>query len=389
MFGEYLDHNAAAPLRPEVLGALMLAMEQQQANPGSAHGAGRFWRRRIDAARREVAGLVGAQPHEIVLTGSGTEACFLALHGVIEAARTRSVEPPLVLATPIEHAAIREPLCAMAARGTIRLLLCPVGASGRVDADWFADHLTQIPVLVVCQWANNETGVIQPVLEVADLCRAHETRLLVDAVQWAGRGPIDLTAQPIDLLVLSSPKLGGPTGAGALFIREGLALEPYLVAGKQEGGLRGGTENSLGWIGFGAAAAAARETWAAEVAHEAPLTARLVEQVLARVPGARLAGDGSTRIANTAQFLVPHDDEEMLILALDRLGYAVSAGSACAAGAHERSHVLRAMGLLEPGFASVRVSIGSGTTARAIDDFVTALCTGIQAARPDEAEVAR
>ena len=384
MFGEYLDHNAAAPLRPEVLRALTLAMEHQQANPGSAHGAGRFWRRRIDAARREVAGLVGADPHEIVLTGSGTEASFLALHGVIEAARPRSVEPPLVLATPIEHAAIREPLCAMAARGTIRLLLCPVGASGRVDADWFADHLTQIPALVVCQWANNETGVIQPVLDVADLCRAHGTRLLVDAVQWAGRGPIDLAAQPIDLLVLSSPKLGGPTGAGALFIREGLALEPSLSAGGQEGGLRGGTENILGWIGFGAAAAATRETWAAEVAHEAPLTARLVEQVLARVPGA-----GSPRIANTAQFLVPHDDEEMLILALDRLGYAVSAGSACAAGAHERSHVLRAMGLLEPGFASVRVSIGSGTTALAIDDFVAALSACIQAARPDEAEVAR
>lgn len=383
----YLDHNAAAPLRPEALRAMTAALSEWQANPSSAHAVGRAWRRRIDAARREVAALVGAHPHEIVLTGSGTEACFLAIRGVIEAAQVRPGNPPLVLATPIEHAAVREPLAMMAMRGMIRVLLSPVDAGGRVDADWFADRMAENPALVICQWANNETGVIQPVIEIAELCRAHGLPLLVDAVQWAGRGAIDLAAQPIDLLVLSSPKLGGPTGAGALFVREGVVLEPCLAAGGQEGGLRGGTENSLGWIGFGAAARAAREAWAAEVAHEVPLTARLVDQILARVPGARLAGAGSPRIANTAQFLVPHDDEEMLILALDRLGYAVSAGSACAAGAHARSHVLEAMGILEPGMASVRVSIGPGTTADEIDDFAAALRACVTAAMPDEAEV--
>jgi len=385
----YLDHNAAAPLRSEAHRAVTEALSERQANPSSAHAAGRAWRLRIDAARRQVAALVGAHPHEIVLTGSGTEACFLAIRGVIEAAPACTGAPPLVLATSIEHAAVREPLALMALRGMIRVILSPVDAGGRVDAGWFADRMAENPALVICQWANNETGVIQPVIEIAELCRAHGAPFLVDAVQWAGRGAIDLATQPIDLLVLSSPKLGGPTGAGALFVREELALEPFLAAGGQEGGLRGGTENSLGWIGFGAAAQAARESWAAEVAHETPLTARLVERIVARVPGARLAGAGSPRIANTAQFLVPHDDEEMLILALDRLGYAVSAGSACAAGAHARSHVLEAMGVLEPGMASVRVSIGPETSAAEIDDFVAALRACVTAAKPDESEVVR
>lgn len=387
MSATYLDHNAAAPLRPEAFQAVTAALASFQANPSSAHSKGRGWRRQIDAARRHVAMLIGARPHEIVLTGSGTEACFLAIHGVIEAAHLRSEEPPLVLATPIEHAAIREPLALLAMRGRIRILLSPVGPSGRVAADWFAEQMINQPALVVCQWANNETGVVQPVLEIGELCRAQGTPFLVDAVQWAGRGAIDMATQPIDLLVLSSPKLGGPSGAGGLFVQESLAIEPCQAAGGQEGGLRGGTENSLGWIGFGAAALATHEKWAAEVATEVPLMARLVEQVLARVPGVRLAGAESERIANTAQFLVPHDDEEMLILALDRLGYAVSAGSACAAGAQDRSHVLEAMGVLEMGTASVRVSIGPETSAAELDDFVSALRACVTAAIPDEAEV--
>jgi cysteine desulfurase len=180
-------------------------------------------------------------------------------------------------------------------------------------------------------------------------------------------------------MALSSAKIGGPAGVGALYVREGVELGP-VSPGHQEWGLRGGTENLIGIVGFGAAARAAALTGEAEMTRLAPLTSELELGVEARIPGARVVGgEGVPRLANTAQFLVPHDDEEMLILALDRAGYAVSAGAACAAGAHERSHVLTAMGLLGPGLASVRVSLTYDTTREEIRDFIEAFASVMEA----------
>jgi cysteine desulfurase len=372
----YLDHNAAQPLRPEAARAMREALEAAPANPSSAHAAGRAARRRIDAARRLVAALVGGRAEDVVFTGSGSEAAWIGIHGLVGRGGV-----PLVLSTPIEHAAVREPLEALARAGAIRLELAPMAACGRVDDAWFAARLADMPALVCCQWANNETGVIQPVEAIGAACRGAGVPFLVDAVAAAGR--LLLTGAPAfaDLVVLASAKLGGPSGVGALWIRPGLSLAAPLGAGGQESGIRGGTENVIGIVGFGAAAeVAAAEANATDVASMAAVLERGVARVLERVPGARLAGGASPRLANTAQFIVPHDDEAMLILALDRFGYAVSAGSACAAGAHRRSHVLEAMGLLEPGLASVRVSIGRETTARDLFDFAEALRACVRAA---------
>jgi cysteine desulfurase len=340
----------------------------------------------VDSARRQVAALIGSRPHEVVFTASGTEACNLAVCGSASALQDRGRR---VAALSIEHAAVREPLEALAVDGwTVDWI--PVGPSGRVDVDDVRHALRSDTVLVVCMWANNETGIVQPIAEVAALCAEHAIRAFVDATQAVGRVLVDLGQLPIDLLALSSHKIGGPLGAGALFVREGTRLKPIVVGGGQEMGLWGGTENVPAIAGFGAAAQATRSFWSSETRQTRVLLETLIEKVRERVPGCRVAGDGSERLCNTAQFLVPHDDEEMLILSLDRMGYAVSAGSACSAGAHRRSHVLKAMGLLEPGLASVRVSLGPENTLEEIDGFVSALasCVG-QAAHDRERMGAR
>lgn len=366
----YLDHNAAAPLRPEARRAIHEAVDRAAANPSSAHAAGRGWRAHIDRARRAVARLIGSRPHEICFTGSGSESCALALLGAVRAGRSRGRH---VVASTIEHSAVREPLLRLADRGEIDLEWLPVGLSGRVRPEALLGAVRPDTALAVLMWANNETGVVQPVEEVATELRERGVAFFVDAVAWAGRGSIDLKRTPIDLLAISAHKIGGPSGTGALYVREGMPLDPPAAGGGQEMGLRGGTENLIGIAGFEAAALATVDQWVTEADVVRRLRDRLVAGVRARLPEVRLAGEESPRLCNTAQLLVPAGDEEMLILALDRRGYAVSAGSACAAGAHRRSHVLQAMGLLAPGLASIRVSLGAGNNEAEVDGFVEAL----------------
>lgn len=366
----YLDHNAAAPLRPDARRAMHEAVDRAAANPSSAHADGRAWRSRVDRARRAVARLTGCRPHEVCFTGSGSEACALALLGAVRAGLSRGRH---VVASPIEHSAVREPLLRLAERGEADITWLPVGVSGRISPGDMIAALRPDTILATLQWANNETGVIQPVEELGPELRERGVPFFVDAVAWAGRGAIDLHRVPIDLLAISAHKIGGPAGVGALCVREGTPLEPVLGGGGQETGLRGGTENLVGIAGFEAAAMVTVDRWSMEVEVMRHLRDRLVTTVLARLPDARLAGEASRRLGNTAQFLVPFDDEEMLILQLDRRGYSVSAGSACAAGAHRRSHVLEAMGLLAPGRASVRVSLGADSSEAEVDGFAEAL----------------
>jgi cysteine desulfurase len=386
----YLDHNATSPLRPEARAAWTAWLSQPAANPSSLHAPGRAARARIDRARREVAALVGARPHEVVFTGSGTEACHLAITGCA---------PRIVVTTAIEHAAVRVTVAGFERDGAL-VLTVPVGASGRVDAAAFlaaVDEALELArsgasgvavtcgasatlVLAICMWANNETGVLQPIAEIAAGCAEREVTLFVDACQAVGRVPVNLAADlPGALVALSAHKIGGPAGVGALVVPEGMRLSPIVAGGGQEGGLRGGTENSPGIVAFGAAAFATGAKWAAEAAHMARITETLRAAVGTRIPQARIAGLGPW-LPNTTQFLVPHDDEEMLILSLDRAGYAVSAGSACASGAHERSRVLRAMGVLEKGWASIRVSIGPDTTKDDVLGFAEALAAVVATA---------
>jgi cysteine desulfurase len=376
----YLDHNATAPLRPEARLAMEEELRRPAGNPSSVHREGARLRAVIGDARRNVAALLGARPHEITFTSSGTEACNLALSGTARAvpvpapgeSPTAGPRPGRIAALAIEHPAVLEPLEALASDGW-SVDLIPVGASGRVQIQDVAAAIQPDTVLLACMWANNETGAVQPVHDVARLCAERGVRLFVDATQAAGRIPIDVATLPADLLAISSHKIGGPAGAGALFVREGTRLLPHVTGGGQEAGLRGGTEDSLALAGFGAAARAVRGSLGDERDAVASLREHLVGHVASEVPGARLLADGGDHLPNTAQFLVPHDDEEILILALDRAGFAVSAGSACAAGAHKASHVLAAMGVRPPGYAAVRVSLGADNTVAEIEEFARAL----------------
>lgn len=365
----YLDHNATAPLRPAAHDLLRRLLDEPAANAGSAHARGRQARARLDEARARVAALVGAAPGQVTFTGSGTEALNLGLLGLAERAPAAQRH---VVTTTIEHAAVLAPLAALANAGwTVEAV--PVGATGRVDATEVIGRLRPDTACVAVMAANNETGIRQPLEEIGAACRARGIPFLVDGSQWVGRLPLDMARAPVDLLAFSAHKLGGPQGAGALVTRRGLDLAPRVHGGGQEGGRRGGTENVAALAAFGAAAEAARREMAEEAARLDALRRRLNAGLLEAVPGAHLVGDPAWALPNTTMVSVPHDDEEMLILALDRRGFAVSAGAACTAGAHERSHVVRAMGLESPGRAVVRVSLGAGNTAAEVDAFVAAL----------------
>lgn len=373
----YLDHNATAPLRPEALAAMREALARPAANPGSAHRPGREARRIVDAARRDVAALVGAAADEVVFTASGTEACQLAVSGTLGAADTNRRR---LLVPTIEHSAVLEGVASWSAAGwTVERI--PVGPSGRIDAGDYSWRLAPDVALAVCMAANNETGVCQPIAEIGAACRAAGVPVFVDATQAAGRLPLDWSALPIDLLALSAHKLGGPQGVGALIVRRGFELLPTIPGGGQEGGRRGGTENVIGLAGFGAAARAARAALESEGARTLEVRRRLDAAVAERVPGALRVGDPRHALPNTSLFLVPHDDEELLILDLDRRGFAVSAGAACSAGAHVRSHVLGAMGMSASGRAAVRVSLGPESGPAEVDAFVAALAEAVAAAQ--------
>jgi cysteine desulfurase len=381
----YLDHNATAPLRPEAHDLLRRLLDEPAANPGSAHARGRQARARVELARGQVARLLGVPPAWVTFTASGTEACNLALLG---AAGLMPAGRRHILTTTIEHAAVLAPLARLAASGWMGEAV-PVGASGRLDAAELLGRLRPDTALVAVMAANNETGIRQPVDVIGRACRERGVLFCVDGTQVAGRLPQNLMDAPCDLFALSAHKLGGPQGAGALIVRPGTALAPQLLGGGQEAGLRGGTENVAALAAFGAAAEAAGAGLEAESARLDALRRRLNSGVLARVPGATLVGDAAHALPNTSMFSVPHEDEEILILALDRRGFAVSAGAACTAGAHERSHVVRAMGLESSGRAVVRVSLGAGNTVGDVDGFVAALAACVAPVPVDPAEVVR
>jgi cysteine desulfurase len=316
----------------------------------------------VDAARGEVAALIGAAPAEVVFTGSGTEADNLALRGVAAAARAPRRK---VLYSAVEHHAIVHTARALAEEGvpveTIR-----VTPDGLLDLADLRQKVDETTALVAVMLANNETGLLQPLGEVVRVCHERGALVHCDAVQAAGKVPVDVRTLGVDLLALSAHKIYGPQGVGALYVRRGTRMKPLLRGGAQERNRRAGTENVAGIVGLGRAAALA----AAELAAEAPRVSALRDRLEARlldIPGARRNGEGP-RVPNTANVSFERVEAESLLLALDLQGLAVSTGAACAAGAMEPSHVLRAMGLSpERVQGSVRFSLGRTTTAEQVD----------------------
>lgn len=368
----YLDHNATTPLDPSVLATLVRMLEEVPANASSVHRAGQRARSVVDEAREQVASSIGGSARDVVFTSGGTEADNLALRG-LWTARQRGRDKIIVSA--VEHPAVLETAQALAREGA-QVLFLPVDSNGALQWEALQAALDDQTAFVSIMWANNETGVINPIERIGLLCRQHGVTLHVDAVQAFGRIPIDVSVLPIDLLSLSAHKVHGPKGAGALWARSGVKLAPVATGGHQENGRRGGTENVAALAGFGVAATLAAERLESDVSHLWALRQRL-ESALSDLPQTRILGQNEPRLANTISAAFADVPGEALLMGLDIAGICVSSGSACTSGSLEPSHVLKAMGLDDTwAQGAVRFSLGRGNTEDEIDATINAL-TGL------------
>jgi cysteine desulfurase len=372
----YLDWNATAPLRPEARAAFVAALDEL-GNPSSVHREGRAARRLVELARQQVAALVGAAPGDVVFTSGATEANMLALTPTFEPSAPHPGRCGRLLVSKIEHPSVRS-----GGRFPSNMVEeIGVTDDGITDLSLLAARLATLaetPPLVSVMAANNETGVIQPIAEVAAMVHQAGGLLHVDAVQVAGRIQADINEMGADLLSISAHKLGGPMGVGALVRRAGAPaiVEPHIKGGGQERGARAGTENVAGIAGFGAAAAAARETMVEDGRRMRMLRDRLEAGL--RSDSVVIFGEGAERLPNTSLFAAPGLKAEIALIKLDLAGFAVSSGSACSSGKVAASHVLAAMGVApELASGAIRMSIGPTTTENEIDSFLEAWRTVI------------
>lgn len=375
----YLDNNATTPVHPAVLEAMLPYFGAEFGNPSSAHRFGQLARQAIEGARESVAALIGARSSEIVFTSGGTEADNAAVFGVMggvmggvvgQALRSQSKSagsPPHLITSAIEHDAVLNACRALEKRG-ISVTYIPVGAEGIVSPDAIRGALRPETALISIMRANNEIGTLQPVAEIGEIAAEAGIPFHTDAVQSAGKVSVDVNRLRVDLLSISAHKFYGPKGAGALFIRKGMQIDPLLHGGGNERGRRPGTENVAAIAGLGKAAELARADLAETSAYLRELRDRLEQGLLARIPGTRVNGDPARRVPNTSNLLLPGVESESLVIALDLAGVACSAGAACSSGAADPSHVLSAIGLMPAeARASVRLSVGRTNTAEEID----------------------
>jgi len=386
----YLDHNATTPVDPEVLDGMLPYFSGEYGNASSIHTFGQKARAAVETAREQVAALIGARPQEIVFTSGGTEADNHAIFGIAEASvsdssRSRGIGRdatpaardlpainapiPHIITTAIEHEAVLNTCQALEKRG-ISVTYLAVDRDGQIDLQALRNSLREHPetVLITVMHANNELGVVQPLEEIGQIAADADVYFHTDAVQSAGKIPIDVNAFKLDLLSLSGHKLYAPKGIGALYIRGGTRLRQLLYGGHHQRGFRPGTENVAGIVGMGKAAQIAKASLAEDAKRVAALRATLEHTLLQRVPDSRVNGAGAQRTPNTTNIAFPGIEGEALVIALDLKGLACSTGAACSSGAVEPSHVLTAIGLpAEDARASLRFSLGRHTTAADID----------------------
>ena len=362
----YLDYAATTPVRTEVGEAMLPFFGGTFGNPSSAHRFGRAARAGLEQARRQVARAVDAEPAQVCFTSGGTEADNLAVVGTALAARARGAALRVAVSA-IEHKAV------LGAAHMVRHLggaeeVLPVGASGVVDLAAVDDALARRPAVLSVMWVNNETGVIQPVADIGRRCREAGVLFHTDGVQALGNLPIRFSELPCDLLTLSAHKIGGPKGTGALIVRDRGAIEPLIQGGSQQGGLRPGTENIAGAVGFGRAAELAAVEQPEHACRLAGLRERLRERLVAAVPDVVVVAGDSERASHVLNLCVPGADSEALLMHLDLAGVSASSGSACNTGAVEPSHVLLAMGIPRAlAVGAIRFSLGRETTADELD----------------------
>lgn len=352
----YLDWNATAPLLEGVREAMVEALGEVPGNASSVHQEGQEARAVVERARRAVAGAVDAPGRAVVLTGGATEANNQVLRSHVARA-----EDPAVVCTAVEHPSVLEVVEQLGAEGH-EVAVCPVDGEGRIDLNWLEDRLREGASLVSAMWANNETGNVHPVGEIADLAHEHGARLHVDATQALGRMPIDFSASGADLMTLSFHKMGGPKGIGAIVVREEVEIDPLLRGGHQERGRRPGTENVPAAAGLEAAAQAVDRRVADWSGRLEELRETFLEILEREAEAFEVRGDPDAHLPNTLNVAFPGIDGEDFLLALDLEGVSASSGSACTAGSLEPSHVILAMGYEhEDARRSVRFSFGPTT----------------------------
>ena len=377
----YLDSAASTPVADEVIVEMLPFMKQQYGNPSSLHRFGRETTRAIQLARKRVAGLVGASPREITFTSGGTEADNLALKGAMM--QTGGQKKNRIITSSIEHDAILEP-CKDLERMGIQVTYLPVTGEGLVRPSDFKDIISQHDdvALVSIMYANNEVGTVQPIKELADIVHRASALFHTDAVQATGKVPINVKSLGVDMMSMSSHKINGPKGVGALYVRSGLNIMPIIHGGGQEMSLRSGTENVPGIVGFGKACELAAKRMSEYQQHVAGLRDYLVELVLQEIPHSRLNGSRIDRIPNNAHFTFFGVNGEDLIIKLDENGVAASTGSACSVKKQKPSHVLKAMKFsYEEITGSLRLSLGMHNTKEEIDRAVLALSSVVQELR--------
>lgn len=372
----YLDHNAGTPLWPEVARFLSQAWSSEPGNPSSVHKAGRAWRARLTQARETVARLIGCEPREVIFTASGSESASLALSGVWRA--RADVKKKRIVSTTIEHPCVLGALAALEAQGAEVVRVAPDG-EGRVALETVLAKLTPETALCSVMWANNETGVLQPVGELARACQQRGIVFHTDAVQAYGKVAETLRDVPADLVSIAGHKLGAPAGTGLLIARPSVDLAA-LIPGHQEKGRRGGTPNVVLLEALALALDLSLQRRERESARVQSLRDRFEVSLRRELPSVVVHGQGMPRLPNTSNFRVPNTDGEALLIALDLDGICASSGAACASGSLTPSHVLTAMGLSSADAQStLRFSFGHSTTEADIDTAVAAIVKHVAA----------
>ena len=381
----YLDHNATTPLDPRVREAMLPWLGERFGNPSSIHRVGQAARNAVEEAREHVAALIGARPPEVVFTASGTEANDTVVASAVESARRSAAGGGHLAISAVEHPSVRQ-AAARAAQAGLEVTRVPPGEDGVVPAAAMIGAMRPDTLLACLMLANNEVGTLQPVAAVAAECRARGIPLLCDAVQAVGKVPVDVGSLGVDLLALGAHKFGGPLGAAALWIRDGVEVESLLVGGSQERRRRAGTENVAAIVGLGAAAALARDEVDGQLRPPRPLQLAALrdrfEAGLRAVPGAIVHCRTAPRLPNTSHVAFTGVEGEALLIRLDLAGFAVSTGSACSSGTVEPSQTLLAMGLSPAeALSSIRVSFGTSNHAAEVDRFLAALAGEVAALR--------
>lgn len=363
----YLDNSATTQVDPKVLEAMLPYFSEIYGNPNSLHSWGRDAKRGIDLARAQVAALIGTEPKNIVFTGGGSEADNLAIKGAAWSLREKG-RGNHIITSAIEHHALLDTVKWLGKNG-FEYTVLPVDGDGKVDPKELDAAIRPETTIASIMFANNEIGTIEPVAELGEICAGHGVLFHTDGVQAAGHIPINISELPVDMMTMAAHKMHGPKGTGALYVRKGIKLSPVIHGGGQEFGLRSGTENTAGIVGFGASAEMAMNRLASgAVEKESYLRDKLIDGMFARIPEIMLTGHRTDRLPFHVSFCIKYIEGEGMLLLLDASGIGASSGSACTSGSLEASYVLLALGLDHTtAHGSIRLTLSKDTTEEDIN----------------------